>query len=125
MRPDLNGTCAVVTGLCHKTRRVGIEVEGGARVLVVIEKLTPFADDECDGGVAYDESYFEDLRVRVLGFITSTASGEAGVGIDSIIAAMATVAKTAGIDDIRVIVAKLVYEGDCYTTVDDSHFLAV
>ena len=34
MRPELNGTCAVVTDLCHKTRRVGVEVQGGATINV-------------------------------------------------------------------------------------------
>ena len=125
MRPELNGSRAVVVGLCHKTRRVGIKVEGGDNIYVLVERLAPCADDEGDGGIAYDHRFLLDLQAKVLAFITTAACDELGVSFDSIVAAMATVAATASIDDIRVVVDKLVYEGDCYTTVDDQHVLAV
>ena len=127
-RPDLEGTCAEVTGLCYKTKRVGIQVQGGARIFVLIEKLTPLADDEDrDGGIPYDESYFVAVQIVILEFVQTqgAAAGEVGVGVDNIVAAMATKAVMASLDDIRTAVVNLVVKGDCYTTVDDCHFLAV
>ena len=127
-RPELNGTCGVVTSLCFSTKRVGVSVMGGAIIYVLVDRLTPFADDEFHGvvaGAAYDDRFYDVLRASVLEFVTSAASDEIGVDIDSIVAAMAFIAETASTDEVRLIVSKLVSDGDCYTTVDDQHFLAV
>ena len=101
---------------------------GGAIIYVLVDRLTPFADDEFHGvvaGAAYDDSFYDVLRASVLEFVTSAASDEIGVDFDSIVAAMAFIAETASTDEVRLIVSKLVSDGDCYTTVDDQHFLAV
>ena len=68
----------------------------------------------------------DDLRGFVLGFVTSAASDdELGVDINSIVAAMAVIDETVSVDDVRLVVAKLVDDAFFYTTIDDSHFLAI
>ena len=124
-RPDLEGCVCRVAGLDHKTKRVGIRLDNGSVIYVLLERLPPCDIAEGDGGIAYDHSFFLDLQAVVLAFITTAASDELGVSFDRIVAAMVTLAATASIGDIRVVVDKLVYDGDCYTTVDDQHVLAV
>ena len=121
----------MVTSLCFSTKRIGVSVMGGAVIYVLVERLTPFAKGESHGvvaGDAYDDGFYEILRANVLEFV-STASleerFEIGVYIDTIQAAMAFIIKTASTDEVLLIVSQLVDDGDLYTTVDASHFLAV
>ena len=100
-------------------------MDNNSVIYVLLERLSPCAVDEGDGGIAYDHRFFLDLQAVVLAFITTAASDELGVSFDRIVAAMVTLAATASIGDIRVVVDKLVYDGDCYITVDDQHVLAV
>ena len=79
---------------------------------------------EGDGGTAYDHSFFLNLAAVVLAFVVKAGVDEVGVSVDRIVADMATTAPWASVGDIYIVVDKLVYEGDCYTTVDAYHLLA-
>ena len=79
---------------------------------------------EGDGGTAYDHSFFLNLAAVVLAFVAKTGVDEVGVSVDSIVADMANTAPWASVGDIYIVIDKLVYGGDCYTTVDAYHSLA-
>ena len=80
---------------------------------------------EGDGGTAYDHSFFLNLAAVVLAFVAKTGVDEVGVSVDSIVADMANTAPWASVGDIYIVVDKLVYDGDCYTTIDAYHVLAL
>ena len=152
-RRHLEGCVAQVSGLCHETQRVGIRLDDGKVIYVVLQRLSPMyvglpavdtavADAtgpplgevaDCDvavgdGGIAYDHNYFLALKAVALAYIRRAATDELGVSFDRIAADMATsttLSASASVEDIRVVVDMLVYEGDCYTTVDDQHVLAL
>ena len=65
-----------MTGLCFKTKRIGIQVIGDTRMLVLIERLLPLADSDGDD----DERYFDALQTAVLEVVQTQgeAAGEAG-----------------------------------------------
>ena len=44
-RPDLEFAVAHVSGLCFQTKRVGVRLDDGKTIYVLIERLTPIDDD--------------------------------------------------------------------------------
>ena len=45
-RPDLEAHTATVVGVCYKTKRIGIQLDGSKeRISVLIERLTPIDDE--------------------------------------------------------------------------------
>ena len=130
-RPELNGTCGIVTSLCFSTKRIGVSVMGGAVIYVLVDRLTPFAEGESHGvvaGDAYDDGFYDVLRANVLEFVATASLEdrfEIGVDIVSLQAAMKFIVKIASADEVLLTVAHLVDVGELYTTVDANHFLAL
>ena len=86
--------------------------------MVLVERLSPLPDTP--------ELYFAALQAAALEVIQaqSEAAGEVGVAAARIVAVLAINAVTASAAEIHIAVANLVEAGYCYTTIDDSHFLA-
>ena len=61
----------------------------------------------------------------MLDHIRGAVCDESGVSFHNIAAAMETTVPWSSTDDIRVVLGKLVFEGDVYTTVDNHHFVAL
>ena len=139
-RPDLESTTAVVADIEFRTRRIGVRLAAdGALIYVVQERITPLArpaivDEPAfivppppagDGGLPYDHAFFLCLQEKVLDHIRNTDCGELGVSFHHLAAAIEATVPWSSTDDIRVVLGKLVFEGEVYTTVDNHHFVAL
>ena len=88
-------------------------------MLVLVERLKPLPDAV---PTADDDDVFAAFQIAVLEVVNAQgdAAGEAGIGVDSIAAAL----DTTSLDDVRKALASLVLSGYCYTTIDEGHVLA-
>ena len=140
-RADLEGTAAMVVGLERHTRRVGVRIADGSVIYVVQERITmldyavdgvptdgvgalALAASDC-GVIPTAQRVFRTLQAAVLSYLEQQDDDGLGVSFDAIVAHMSSSAPRATGSDIRFVVDRLFREGDCYSTVDAHHFLAV
>ena len=78
-----------------------------------------------ESAVAIDQVVSRNLQAVILSFVKRYPDDGLGVSFDTVVSSLSSLAPRASVEDFRCALELLVHNGDCYSTNDEEHFLAL